>query len=87
MEEWCNSFVFPQVNFDEMIAESKRIADGHRMIHSAVDLMNAEKQASEKLEKINADIDRAEKDYLDKLHEFGVCPFCGSSSFEARIKK
>lgn len=77
---WRDDAGMPHMDFVSSGVTVNRLADGYRMGRQALDLRKAIKQSEAEHRQLMLERDQAEKGYQDKLHEFGVCPFCGSTA-------
>lgn len=77
---WRDGMGLPHMDFVSSGVTVNRLADGYRMGRQALDLRKAIKQSEAEHRQLMLERDQAEKGYQDKLHEFGVCPFCGSTA-------
>lgn len=80
LEKYGDLPVMPQMDISALNVVAVRIVDGYRMGRQAIDLRKTIKQSEEEANQNLIECEQAEKAYQDKLHEFGVCPFCGAAS-------
>ncbi len=67
-------------DIDGLGSMAASIVEGYRMGKQSVGLRKTLEASEIELERVQQECDQVEKNYQEKLQEFGACPFCGTST-------
>ncbi len=81
LAKWSNDVVVPTVEDIQTLSVTiTRIAEGYRLGKQILAFRKSMNASETELAHFTAQHDQAEKDYQEKLQEFGTCPFCSTTT-------